>query len=314
MCLCLPVSNIVSSGGNLRRIPHGLLHPLQHLTKLPPIKEPPITEEAYSSLHPFLRLFLSRNSLSALSSELFELGTLKVLSLRNNKLTEIPPAVRRLTALQVVNVSVNRLQCLPWDLLWLTWNGDLQHMTVRPNPLMEIDKAEIAHWHYHPSDSPTDDPLQMHNYDGPAPDEAWDPIHVATGPTRRFNMEGMPLVDGQLSSTEIQSRSPSLREVALLAFTRAPFFDQIADSEEMEFYPPLVTRLLRQARDVRNAGGRVCSVCGRAFVIARTEWVEWWDCSTHENGLKGPRSPGEKLRPLPFRRLGCSWGCGPGGG
>jgi hypothetical protein len=124
----------------------------------------------------------------------------------------------------------------------------------------------------------------------------------------------MPLVDGQLSTTELQARSPSLREVALLAFTRAPFFDQIADSEEMEFYPPLVTRLLRQARDVRNAGGRVCSVCGRAFVIARTEWVEWWDCSTHENGLKGPRSPGEKLRPLPFRRLGCSWGCGPRGG
>lgn len=277
------------------------------------MKEPPITEEIYSSLHPFLRLFLSGNSLSTLSSELFELSTINVLSLRNNKLTEIPPAIRRLTALQAVNVSVNRLQCLPWDLLWLIWNGDLKHMIVRPNPLQQIDGAEIAQWHYQSGSTDGEIP-QMHEYDGPAPADAWSPIHVATGPIGRFNMEGRPLVEGQkngLCTSDIESRAPSLREVALLAFTKSPFFDQVVDSEEMEYCPQLVTRLVRQAREVRNAGGRVCSVCQRNFVIARTEWIEWWDCSTHENGLKGPRSPGEKLRPLPFRRLGCSWGCVP---
>lgn len=299
----------------MKTIPHGLLRPLQLLTKLPPIKEPPITEEAYTPLQPFLRLFLSGNSLSTLSSELFELGTLKVLSLRNNKLTEIPPAIRRLTALQTINLAVNKLQCLPWELLWLIKNGDLKHMMVRPNPLMQIEDAEIAHWHYRSSPS-TDDSSKMHNFDGAPPTEAWIPIHVATGPVRRFNMEGMPLVEGQkngLSTTEVQFRSPSLREVALVAFVKSPFCDQIADSEEMQHCPPLVRRLIQRARDVRDEGGKACSVCGRNFVIARTEWIEWWDCRTHENGLKGPRSPGEALRPLPFKRLGCSWGCVPKG-
>ena len=49
-------------------------------------------------------------------------------------------------------------------------------------------------------------------------------------------------------------------------------------------------------------------------MIARSEWIEWWDCGVHENGLKGPRAPGDNLRPLPFKRLGCSWGCVPGQG
>lgn len=182
-------------------------------------------------------------------------------------------------------------------------------MLVRPNPLMQIDEAKIDKWHYPklPGGS-----LQMRPYNGPAPEDAWAPIHVATGPVRRFNMEGMP-IDGQkngVSPAEMKSRAPSLREVALLAFTKSPVLDQISESD-MECCPPLVTPLLRQAKEVRKIGGRVCSVCDREFVIARTEWIEWWDCSSHETGLESPRIPGERLRPLPFRRLGCSWGCVP---
>lgn len=160
----------------MREIPSNLLGPLQHLTKLPAVREPPVTEDVYSSLEPFLRLFLAGNSLFKLSSELFDLTSLKVLSLRNNKLTEVPPAIRRLTSLQDVNLSVNRLEYLPWEFLWLIRKGDLKHLIVRPNPLMQIDEAEIAHWHYPNTTTPVslDKPLRLQEYESPVPEEAWD--------------------------------------------------------------------------------------------------------------------------------------------
>ncbi|OJK03185.1 hypothetical protein ASPACDRAFT_58132 [Aspergillus aculeatus ATCC 16872] len=341
-CLERGDDSVDLSGGNLRSIPSGLLRPLQHLTKLPAIKEPPVTEDVYTSLEPFLRLFLAGNALPKLSGELFELDTLRVLSLRNNKLTEIPPAIRRLTMLQEVNLSVNRLRSLPWELLWLIRKGDLKHLTVRPNPLLQIDdgahdpEAAVAEWHV-----PREE-LRSCVYEGPAPEEAWAPVHVATGPVRRYNAEGVLLppagsstststTSSQPTAMELDadtdtdanpqdrpgptppaaSRVPSLREVALLSLTRSPSFDLLSDAE-LAGYPALMLRLLRDAREVRAGGGRSCSVCHRGFVLARTEWIEWWDCSTYENGLKGPRPSGEGLRPLPFRRLGCSWGCVPG--
>ncbi|PYH95571.1 hypothetical protein BO71DRAFT_449315 [Aspergillus ellipticus CBS 707.79] len=300
-CLEKGQDSVDLSGGNMRTLPPGLLLPLQHLTKLPTINEPPISEEVYTSLQPFLRLFLAGNALSAISTDLFELDTLRVLSLRNNKLTQIPPAIRRLTMLQEANLSVNRLPYLPWELLWLIKKGDLKHLTVRPNPLLQIEEQEVAQWHV-----PADE-LKSCFYDGPAPEEAWAPVHVATGPVTRYNAEGV-----RMEQTEevVETRVPSLREVSLLSFSRSAYFDLIPD-EEMADYPELMLRLLREAREVRSAGGRCCSVCHRGFVLARAEWIEWWDCSTYENGLKGPRASGEMLRPLPFRRLGCSWGCVP---
>lgn len=319
-CLERGEDSVDLSNGNLRVLPPGLLRPLQHLTKLPAVREPPVTEDVYSSLQPFLRLFLAGNSLTAVSGELFELKSLRVLSLRNNKLTNIPPAIRQLTMLQEVNLSVNRLQYLPWELLWLIKKGDLKHLTVRPNPLMQIEDADIAQWHFPHDTAPQSisDALKMSEYEGPAPEEAWAPIHVATGPVRRFNMEGVPVGEPTLmggmrtnESNGSDTRVPSLREVSLLAFSRSPFFDMISDADIADL-PALMVRLLQQAREVRSGGGRHCSVCHRAFVIARTEWIEWWDCATYENGLKGPRPSGESLRPLPFRRFGCSWACVPG--
>ncbi|PYI07228.1 hypothetical protein BO78DRAFT_341688 [Aspergillus sclerotiicarbonarius CBS 121057] len=302
-CLERGEDSVDLSGGNLRTIPAGLLLPLQHLTKLPAIKEPPISEDVYSSLQPFLRLFLAGNALSSISGEIFELDALRVLSLRYNKLTEIPPAIRKLTLLQEVNISVNRLQYLPWELLWLIRKGDLKHLTVRPNPLQQIEEQEVAQWHVSSSSE-----MKSCTYDGPPPEEAWAPIHVATGPVTRYNAECVRVENEGGQET---GRVPSLREVSLLAFSRSAYPDLIPD-DEMESFPTLMARLLRAAKEVRSAGGRSCSVCHRGFVVARTEWIEWWDCSTYENGLKGPRGSGEKLRPLPFKRLGCSWGCVPG--
>ncbi|BCR94575.1 leucine-rich repeat domain-containing protein [Aspergillus luchuensis] len=320
-CLERGEDSVDLSGLTLRLIPPNLLHPLQHLTKLPTIKEPPISEDVYTSLQPFLRLFLAGNALTQVPGQIFDLDSLRVLSLRYNKLTSIPAAIRRLTLLQELNLSVNRLPTLPWELLFLIRKGDLKHLTVRPNPLLQIEDQPIAKWHV-PSDDEEEEEeetqelpcLKSITYDGPPPEEAWAPIHVATGPVTYYNAEGIPIpvpTTEQTPTTINQtSRVPSLREISLLSFTRSTYPDLITD-EEMENFPALMTRLLRQAKEVRSAGGRNCSLCHRGFVLARTEWIEWWDVSTYENGLKGPRASGEVLRPLPFRRVGCSWGCVP---
>ncbi|KAN0068874.1 hypothetical protein V8E54_013043 [Elaphomyces granulatus] len=298
-CLEKGQDSIDLSGSGLGSIPSGLLQPLLHLTRQPAAMRPPFIDNLYAPLEPFLRLFLSGNALTELSSELFELTNLKVLSLRNNSLKELPSAIRKLTALQQINVSVNSLQYLPWEILWLIKNGELTHLTVHPNPLLPLEEANVE-WRYK---------------DGTPPNKAWVPIQVAISPVQRFNMEGLPVADTKVRgvlevSSETVSRVPSLRDLALLECNRFPYLDQFLDSD-LSDYPELVVRLLKRAREIRNAGDRCCSVCNRKFVVARTEWIEWWDCTTYENGLKRPRTPGEKLRPLPFFRRGCSWACIP---
>lgn len=302
----------------MRTLPPGLLRPLQHLTKLPSVNEAPVCEDVFTSLQPFLSIYLPNNSLSTLHNDLFELSNLKVLSLRNNKLTEIPSTIRRLTALQVMNLSVNRLTYLPWELLRLMQQGELKHLTVRPNPFLPIEEAQIAEWH-HPSNKYAENekdssgPLQSKNYN--SLEEVWSPIHVATGPTTLLNMEGNSMGESLCPNTLMQTgasvnNAPSLREVALRAVSKLPYLEQATD-EELAEYPAMIVPLLRQAKEVRIAGGQPCSVCQREYVVPRTKWMEWWDFTPCENGMKMPRCPGEKLRPLPFQRFGCSLACVP---
>lgn len=304
----------------MRTLPPGLLRPLQHLTKLPSVNQAPVCEDVFTSLQPFLSIYLPNNSLSALHNDLFELSNLKVLSLRNNKLTEIPSTIRRLTALQVMNLSVNRLTYLPWELLRLMQQGELKHLTVRPNAFLPIEEAQIAEWHHSTNnkkeaenEEATSGPLQLKDEDPLS--EGWAPIHVATGPTVYLNMEGnstgeSPYPNKLMSTAATVNDAPSLREVALRAVGKLPYLEQATD-EELAEYPALIVPLLRQAREVRIAGGQPCSVCQREYVIPRTKWMEWWDFTPCENGMKMPRCPGEKLRPLPFQRFGCSLSCVP---
>jgi hypothetical protein len=269
-------------------------------------------------LQPFLRIFLPNNSLSTLHNDIFELSNLKVLSLRNNKLTELPSTIRRLTSLQVLNLSVNRLTYLPWELLKLMQKGELKHLTVRPNSFFPIEEAQIAEWHYNANKKQTEEErdedlfsFQLrfdHDESSTTSDLLWDSIHVATGPTTFLNMEGNPINAPTITAS---NAAPSLRELSLRAVSKLPYLEQATD-EELAEYPALLVPLLRQARQVRAAGGQPCSVCDREFVIPRTEWLEWWDITPCENGMKMPRHSGERLRPLPFRRLGCSLSCVPG--
>ncbi|KAJ5628849.1 hypothetical protein N7490_011077 [Penicillium lividum] len=329
---CLEKGNdIVDLGNfNLRHIPTGLLRPLQHLTKLPSVEAAPLSENVYSSLQPFLSIYLPGNSLTKLHNELFELSGLKVLSVRNNELHELPYTIQKLAALEVLNVAVNRLTYLPWELLHLLKHGELKHFTAYPNPFPSIEEATIVKWHREPEkkpinqnhdeyDSEKDEPEhtietpRFDTYESSPPADAWTTIHVATGPITRLDMEGRPIEETALSmipsSTQIPT-APSLREVALRAVCKLPDLEHVTD-EELEDFPTLVIPLMQQVKKIRAAGGQQCSVCQKEYIIPRLEWLEWWDCTTHENGMKRARASGEKLRPLPFKRFGCSWGCVP---
>lgn len=270
-------------------------------------------DDDYSPLTPSLQLFLSGNSLTELTGEVFELENLQVLSLRNNKLREIPSGICRLTQLQEINVSVNRLQHLPYEMLLLMQTASLRQIYVHPNPLLQLESAsDIETWHYTNRDE--EGTLRMAEYQGEAPVEARAPIHIATSRVRRLDDQGNPVAGHYPShrAPEAVTRVPSLRDLALLACSRyPPYLDKFLQEEDLTGYPELVVRLLHRARDVRHRGDQICSVCGRNFIVPRTEWIEWWDCSIYETSMK-QREPNEKLRPLPFIRRGCSWGCVPG--
>jgi hypothetical protein len=323
-------ANYPHSEFQLGSLPPGLLQPLKHLTRLPSFTEAPATENAFTSLQPFLRIYLPNNSLSALPNDIFELRNLKVLSLRNNKFTEIPPAIGSLTELEVLNLSVNRLTYLPWELLKLAQQGKLNFLTLRPNPFLPIEEAQIETWHCKPvtEDSETENEEPETNSHTPPrlqlrlelpkdcdPRPIWALVHVATGPITTMDMEGKPAepsihhITPGTTSTKVNN-APSLRELALRTVTKLPYLDQTTDEELAEF-PPLIVPLLQRAREVRLVGGQSCSVCGNEYVLPRTEWMEWWDITPCENGMKSPRCPGELLRPLPFRRFGCSLSCVP---
>ena len=204
-------------------------------------------------------------------------------------------------------------------------HGELKHLTVRPNPFLAIEEAQIAEWHCKPKNKETENdknsfPSFQSQEQGSSINEDWTPLRVATGPITYMDMEGNPMGDSPSrnrptptpsKSTSPANNAPSLREVALRAVSKLPYLEQTTD-EELAEYPALLVPLLKQAREVRAAGGQPCSVCQREYVIPRTEWMEWWDFTPCENGMKMPRCPGEKLRPLPFRRFGCSFSCVPG--
>ena len=315
---------------NLQTIPPGLLRPLVQLTKEPLASEPPSTDDVYAPLEPFLQLFLTRNLLTSLPGEIFELERLRVLSLRHNKLTEIPSAIKHLTILQDLNVAGNRLTHLPWEVLYLMQKCDLRQLTIHPNPFIELDDNDIAQWHCNNSsneatetiDSNANDleapkrRLRAPEYTNDPPPEAWQPIHVATSKPLYFDMEGRPVQGSRALTSRDPSSVPSLRELALRACTRSAqltrFLDPADPDDVLSYYPGPVFQLLTAAKRVRDAGGQECSVCGRRFVIARVEWVEWWDCVPFQSGSKSARKSGQDLDPVPFLRRGCSWRCGPG--
>jgi hypothetical protein len=123
---------------HLGRIENETLKPLHQLIRLPvPINDAQkITDDHFAPLTPSIKLFLSKNDLQQLPSELWNLGNLAVLSLRSNFLTEISPSIGRLRNLHELNVAGNQLPFLPFELLALVENKLVQ-LSLSPNPFVQ---------------------------------------------------------------------------------------------------------------------------------------------------------------------------------
>jgi hypothetical protein len=122
------------------------------------------------------------------------------------------------------------------------------------------------------------------------------------------------------------SRVPSLVEVALSAATQV---SQLAQGTLANYFPQeppehLVDMVAgTQAR--MESGESKCTICGRNFIIARTEWIEWWELDKVSDQPDASATPSttsplrqmENVRDaieskVPFMRKGCSWRCTPG--
>lgn len=95
-------------------------------------------EGQYRSMVPELYINLSQNSLVRLTPSLFHLQHLTTLVLRDNQIEEIPPHISRLRNLQELDLSLNMLQYLPFEILeMLAPLGKLEHLQTLGNPMLE---------------------------------------------------------------------------------------------------------------------------------------------------------------------------------
>ena len=108
------------------------------------IKSPPDpgtvlpAEGQYRSMIPELYVNLSQNSLCRLTPSIFNIQTLTSLILRNNHIRELPPQIGQLQNLKTLDVSLNQLTFLPFEMLHLFRPcGSLVRLITMGNPLLE---------------------------------------------------------------------------------------------------------------------------------------------------------------------------------
>ena len=118
------------------------------------------------------------------------------------------------------------------------------------------------------------------------------PINENEWPAVFDPLEGAPPADAR-------SSVPSLMETTLRTAQRNfTLADLPAD------LPPLLRSGLASAARGQEWGNEACSTCGREYIVARAEWMEYWF-----NGFPGGFTGLTEETVLPFLRRACSWGC-----
>lgn len=94
------------------------------------------------SLKGRVNIFLSNNKLESLfGASFFDVRNLTVLSLRNNKIKDLPPAVYKLVNLRELSLGGNLLTTLPYELTQLP---QLSLLSIDPNPLLRKSEPSSA--------------------------------------------------------------------------------------------------------------------------------------------------------------------------
>ena len=266
--------------------------------------------EHYEELIPSLHLFLSNNELDDVPGELFKLENLTVLSLRSNNLTEIFSSIGKLARLQEFNVGGNQLNWLPWELLQLT-KASLTRWTLFPNPFI---RPVPSTWEFSKRVSMSG---SIYAYHGASTHIAFLDITGASSRHWRPAPSSMTEHSPELARiheflcppTEERTRVPSLLELALRACYKAPQLSQLPFLLPEDVDVAHLIQLLKQTFYLKEAGGRKCSVCGREYIVPRTEWVEWWCFGPPHSSGKNESALHQSGGQIPFLRRGCSWAC-----
>ena len=273
----------------LSSLPWPVLEPLQYFTREPP------SSGTFTALEPELQLSLKNNELTTIPSKLYGLKHLNMLSIQNNSITELSPAIRRSTKLTHLNVAMNDLHFLPWELVELTDYYELASMRLLPNPLFEpvINSQDsfqdpfikglpgFKECKYYSRVAYLD--IRGRPVDGVSPSTC-----DKAKPLRPCDASSRP------SDQYFASKVPSLYEQAL----------RICAGYTEDFSPYLSVDLPSHVMESLKAAQELdlpqCSVCSKRYVVPRTEWIEWW------TGLPVYSHVG-----IPLLRRGCSWHCGP---
>ncbi|KAI0595278.1 hypothetical protein F4775DRAFT_382867 [Biscogniauxia sp. FL1348] len=126
--------NIDLSSLGITSIQNATISQLSEFSCIPLVAE----DVPFEQKDPSLKLFLYDNPLLRAPGALFNLDYLTVLSLRNTKITELPPSIGNLRNLQSLNLSLNRLRYLPAELLDLMkYPSKLEHLSIHPNPFYQ---------------------------------------------------------------------------------------------------------------------------------------------------------------------------------
>ncbi|KAL9008185.1 MAG: hypothetical protein Q9173_006663, partial [Seirophora scorigena] len=240
-----------------------------------------ITHDGQGKFEPFgrdLMIFLSNNMLTQVPARLLQLENLTVLSLRGNKLTELPPAIGNFIHLRKLNVSQNNLQWLPYEIRHLL-KGQLRLFGFQPNPFLHPTRRYNADWwqQHHPfcSTKPAllriDGTLVPH----PPPSPARTPEH-STGRSE-------PSPPDQEQPNQQPTHAPSLFEVCLRNLYDSPQLSQLPFLIPHDAPASLIAAAKHTWR-LKESGAQRCTVCGKAYVVPRAEWMEWWQLATAGSG------------------------------
>ncbi|KAF2092827.1 hypothetical protein NA57DRAFT_81975 [Rhizodiscina lignyota] len=151
------------------------------------------------------------------------------------------------------------------------------------------------------------------------------PMLIASSPVAYLNLFGSPnqlgarapsaMTDEELQgffddpSTSPAQDGPKAHSLVELALKECSASDSLSQLHTLlpEDSPRHVVDALDNAQQVKQTGGKRCSVCGRSYVIPRTEWIEYW------HYVPGEMKCSFSELFVPFLRKGCSWKCVPDG-
>ncbi|KAG9240767.1 hypothetical protein BJ878DRAFT_429576 [Calycina marina] len=328
------------------------IRPLSAFTRLPPV-----VEGVFERLEPQLKIFLAANSLTALPEELFNIESLTVLSLRGCHIYEIPPAIGKVRNLRELNLSQNRLHYLPYEILALfSIDSHLESFQIHPNYFYrpKYPPGELKEPQYNIGLGRMTRPGRG-AIGALASDESarrlhpqWKALNKARTEVRYMDIDGsnlkgpnisthmyrldelcpggIPVADADDVPTppkgrgQAISRVPSLLEVALKACSKSPDLPRLHTMLPQP-HAPSFPGLLETLVSKTESGATKCTICTRNFMIARTEWIEWWEISKVEvnpslvsaasplRQMENERDVVEKM--VPLIRRGCSWACVP---